>query len=395
MTDSTVAIVYHFFAHYRKAIIEELMHSSEHLYLFVGDVRDTRDSGIEPMTFKDVGRFISTQSHFLGGRYLIQSDIIRLALRRDIATIIYLGDVQFLTTWISAALARLCGKRILFWTHGWTHPESRWRDWVRRTFYGLSHGLLLYGHRAREFGIKSGFRPENLYVIYNSLDYEAQRSQREMMTPEINEQTRMELFANPTWPMVICTGRLVAERKVDSLLYAAANLAEEGYFINILIVGEGPQREAWQTLVGQLRLSVKFYGACYDEAVLARLYCAANMTVIPAYAGLAVIQSLGFGTPVITHDDLSQQGPEVEAILPGVTGDLYKSGDTAALALAIRKWATPKSDNISQQCWRMIEIFYHAHIQSKIINSAVIGMPFEPDSWNNRAELVTGRILNR
>lgn len=389
MKSPAVIIVYHFFAHYRKAVVEELIRSPEHVYLFAGDVRDTMNSGIAPMIFEDANRFISTKSHFLRRRYLIQSNVIGLALRRDITTIIYLGDAQFLTTWISAALARLCGKRVLFWSHGWIRPESGWRDRVRRAFYGLSHGMMLYGHRAREIGIHKGFRPENLYVIYNSLDYEAQRFQREIITPESSEQTKIELFANPTWPMVICSGRLVAERKIDYLLYAAAKLAEEGYFLNIVIIGEGPQRTTWQVLAEQLRLPVRFYGACYDEAVLARLYCAANVTVIPAYAGLAVIQSLGFGTPVITHSDLSQQGPEVEAILPDVTGDLYKWGDVDDLAIAIRKWTIPKSDIVSRQCYRMVELFYHPQVQCRNIDFAVTGQPFEPDSWINRAELVT------
>ena len=389
MKTSVVAIVYHFFPHYRKAVAEELMRSSEYTYLFVGDVRDPTNSGIEPMIFKDPSRFLSTKSRFFRRRYLIQSGVIRLALRRDITAIIYLGDAQFLTTWLSAVLARLCGKRVLFWSHGWVHPDNKWRDRVRRTFYTLAHGMLLYGQRAREIGISKGFRPENLHVIYNSLDYEAQRSQQELITPEINEQTKMELFVNPTWPMVICSARLIPERRTDLLLYAAAKLAEEGCFLNIVIVGEGPERVALQILAEQFRLPVTFYGACYDDAVLARLYCAANVTVIPAHAGLAVIQSLGFGTPVISHDDLSRQGPEVEAILPGVTGDLYKWGDMADLAVAIRKWTTPKSDTVSQQCYRMIALFYHPQVQCRIINSAVTGKLFEPDSWDDRAELVT------
>lgn len=388
MSPPSVAVVYHFFAHYRKAVIEELLHSTEWAYLFVGDTQDPLYSGIEPVDFENKGRFISTQSHFFRRRYLIQRGVIGLALRKDIKTIIYLGDVRFLTTWISAVLARLSGKRVLFWTHGWTHPESRWRDRVRRIFYSLSHGLLLYGHRAQEIGVNKGFRLENLYVIYNSLDYEAQQAQRVKITPEDNEQTRKSLFVNPSWPMVICNARLIAKRRIDLLLYAAAKLADEGCFLNILIIGEGPEQSDWQVLARKLQLSVVFYGACYDEAILAKLYSAANVTVIPAHAGLTVIQSLGFGTPVITHGYMDQQMPEAEAILPGVTGDFYKWGDIDDLALIIRKWITPKTESVSRQCWRLIELFYHPQVQCEIINSAVAGKPFDPDSWADRVELV-------
>lgn len=387
MKVSTI-VVYHFFAHYRRAVVEELIQSSEHLYLFAGDTHDPTNTGIEPMIFDDMSRFIPVGCRFLGHGYLIQEGVIEIALRRDIRTIIYLGDVRFLTTWVSAALARLSGKRVLFWSHGWTHPESWWRDRVRRVFYSLAHGLLLYGHRAREIGIRKGFSPEKLYVIYNSLDYEAQQVHRVKATSEDHEQTRKSLFANPSCPMVICSARLIAKRKIDLLLYAASKLAREGCFLNILIIGEGPERVAWQLLAEQLQLSVVFYGTCYDEVVLAKLYCAANVTVIPAHAGLTVIQSLGFGTPVITHDDMNQQMPETEAILPGVTGDFYKCDDISDLALAIRKWAVPKTSIISKQCCRMVELFYHPHVQRKIIDSAVSGQPFQLDSWANREGLV-------
>jgi hypothetical protein len=60
----------------------------------------------------------------------------------------------------------------LFWTHGWTRPDRGLKRVFRGTFYRLAHSLLLYGHYARDIGLREGISPARLRVIYNSLDFE-------------------------------------------------------------------------------------------------------------------------------------------------------------------------------------------------------------------------------
>ena len=47
---------------------------------------------------------------------------------------------------------------------------------------------------------------------------------------------------------------------------------------------------------------------------------------------ILAIHALAYGTPVITHDDLDRQMPEVEVISEGLTGAFFKHGDVADLA---------------------------------------------------------------
>src|SRR5439155_1448825 len=107
--------------------------------------------------------------------------------------------------------------------------------------------------------------------------------------------------------------------------------------INVLLVGDGPEKESLQSMAARLRIPVKFFGACYDEATLARLTMVAHVTVSPGKIGLTAMQSLAYGTPVITHDDHTAQGPEWEAILPGRTGALFHAGDVRHLASVIKE----------------------------------------------------------
>ncbi|MBN1127105.1 MAG: glycosyltransferase family 4 protein [Sedimentisphaerales bacterium] len=392
---SNVAIVYHFFPHYRAAINTELLYSPNHHFIFVGDNRDPSSAGIKEWDFADASRFIHTKSRFFFGRYLVQSGLVCLALRQDIDTIIYLGDVQGLTTWLSASIARLNGKRVLFWSHGWTRRESGLKGWIRTRFYKLAHGLLLYGNRAKAIGVEKGFKPESLYVIYNSLNYELQKDLRDQNTKENTERIRHELFEDADLPMIICTTRLIPTTRLDLLLDALYSLKSQDYRVNLLLVGDGPERSRLQQLSEKHGLAVKFYGECYDEQILANLLMAADVTVAPGKVGLTAIHSLVYGVPVITHDNPDNQMPESEAITEGITGDLFKWSDSKDLARLIRKWTSDErrsSVQVRNSCYEVIDRYYNPEYQRIIIEQAIDGVPAQDKLWAKFTNAVSGMV---
>ncbi len=373
--DQKVAIVYHFFAHYREGVIRELLNQSTNEYILVGD-RQGRE-GIKAMEIADDARFVYTPTSYFGSIVYYQAGLIRLALRRDIRAIIYLGNAAWPTTWISAALARVTGKRVLFWTHGWTKTDGWFKSWYRRTFYRIAHGLLLYGHAAKMTGIAQGFGAERLHVIYNSLDYNAQKAARAAVTPKRIAELRKSLFGEASLPILICTSRLTSVRRLDLLLEAMARLKASGRPLHLLLVGDGPEQAALRRLAAKLGLSVCFYGPCYDERVLAELLMAATVTVAPGKVGLTAMQSLAFGVPVITHNDPNDQMPEWEAIIPGRTGDYFNRGDVEDLARVIERWTRSPGvkAEVEKACIDIVERLYNPETQRQLIDRAVDGYP--------------------
>lgn len=378
-----VAIVYHFFAHYREPVLRELASRGRYSYLFLGDTRDPFREGIAPADLDDLPNFRPTRCRVIGGRLLYQQGLLRLALRRDVSAIIYLGNAKWPMTWLSATLARLTGKRVLFWTHGWTDWDREFAGRVRSVFYRLAHGLLLYGHFAKAVGIGKGFRPEHLHVIYNSLDHEGQRAARLSVTGDDIARTRADLFGDPATPVVICTSRLTATRRLDMLLEALALLQAEGHPVNLLLVGDGPERVPLEALAATKGLNVHFFGPCYEESVLARLIMASNATVAPGKVGLTAMHSLAYGVPVVTHDDPEDQMPEFEAVIPGKSGSLFTRGDVADLARAIRRWTgTPHvSDEVRHACNRAVDRFYTPSFQRRAIERAIAGADADDLFW--------------
>lgn len=374
-----VAVVYHFFAHYRAAVMRALQADPTFHYLFVGDVTDPQDTGIRAWADVPPDRFVRTHCRMLPGGILWQSGLLRLALRRDLRAVVFLGDVHYATTWIAAVVARLSGKRVLFWTIGWHRNERGVKDFIRRRFYHLADGLLLYGHYARELGVRRGFDPRTMYVVYNSLDYVAQRAARAAVRPAAARAEATGFFAHPERPLLICVSRLVAKRGLDLMLAALVQLQESGCPMNLLLVGDGPQRQGLAEFAATHALDVHFYGACYEEARLAELVMAADATVAPGMVGLTAMQSLAYGTPVVTHDDWDRQAPEWEAIEPGVSGYFFRFGDARDLARAVVECVQqlPWGAAARAECDAPIRERYNPANQAAVIHRAVAGLPAE------------------
>jgi 1,2-diacylglycerol 3-alpha-glucosyltransferase len=366
-----------FFTHYRARLMEELLECTDHDVLLCGADYDVDQAGIKAWLPSDRTRFIPLTTLKLMNRFYLQWGLVSLALRSDISAIVYTGNSKHLTTWVSAIVARMTGKRVLFWTHGWLRQEYGLKRRIRCAFYGLADGLLLYGNRAKQIGIQSGFDPDRLYVIFNSLDYQTQSKLRATTTATHVRATRASLFATPGSPLLICVARLIKQRKLDQLLSAMALLRERGVSANLLLVGEGPERCALERMAEELDLPVAFVGECYDETQLCHYFMASNVTVLPGAAGLTTIHSLTYGTPVISNDNFDEQMPEIEAIIPGITGEFYGYDDIGDLARVIEKWiGTGLPDETTRkQCYDVVERYYAPAFQMSVIKEALSGTP--------------------
>lgn len=372
-----VAVVYHFFAHYRAPIMQTLLASKVSDYFLVSDLHEPNNE-IQPW-HPPRDRWCCSPCLKLAGNLIWQKGLLRLAIQPETDVIIFLGNANYLSTWCSAGLARLMGKRILFWTHGWVKDERGLKRFVRNSFYRLAHGLLLYGNRARVLGLRNGFPQEKLYVIYNSLDYPHQRRLRETISRSRLADIRRRFVKDPSSLIMICTGRLNKLKRIDLLLEAMSLLLNEGLSTSLLLVGEGPEEVALKEMVLERGLNVHFVGACYEEERLAELIMCANLTVSPGQVGLTAMHSLAYGVPVVTHDDVHSQMPESEAIVAGKTGDLFRHGDVIDLARVLKRWVQRQwPDATSQQeCIAMMEKFYNPQYQANMISRAVAGFPAE------------------
>ncbi len=364
------------FAHYRSALLRELRSSETCEYLLFGDSRD-RYGNVPACDLSTDPNFRLTPYLRFLHVFAWQKGSLSAALWGNFDAYIMEGDAYYLSSWIGAIFAKLRRRRVVFWGHGWTRTDRGLKHLVRSLFYRLADGMLLYGDRARLIGIQSGFAADRLYVMYNSLDFDHQRKCAAEVSSAERAALHHELFGPQQIPVVIGSARLIEKKRFDLLIRALGIINRRGRRVDLLLVGDGPARSSLQSLARSENVNVVFAGACYDEPGLARYFACACVTVSPGEVGLTCVHSLGYGVPVITHSDPNRQGPEFEAIVPGVTGDLFGPDDVEDLAEKLDRWTQSAQvpESIRNACLSRIETRYHPRYQAQAIELALSGAP--------------------
>lgn len=374
-----VAVVYNFYPHYRTPVFEALVRDPRCEWTFFGDTVDVERTGIKLAPMDPPIRFRRIHNRLIRGGVLWQHGAMRVALSREFDTLILMGAPKHLAMWPTAILGRWSGKRVLFWTHGWTARPRGWNGRLRRWFYGLAHGILTYGRWAKGLGVAEGFAGDSIHVIGNSLDFEAQSAIYRTLDASTRDATRAELFGDASRPVVVWVGRLIKSKRLDLLFDAMTLLAERGRSPDVILIGDGPELEFLRSRAADLAarhgIRTHFEGACYDERRLGQLLHAGNVLVAPGNVGLSAMHAMAFGTPVVTHGDPERQGPEFEAIVEGRTGSLFSFGSVDGLAAAVDRWiATPFTTEETQSaCRAEVEARWSPAYQVEALVRAVLG----------------------
>jgi len=236
----------------------------------------------------------------------------------------------------------------------------------------MAEGTFLYGEHARQLMIQNGINEKRLHVIYNSLDYEKTQLVRKQL---IRNAVYREKFSNNN-PVLIFIGRLAPIKKLDLLIHGLHKMAGNGKQLNLVIVGDGNEKERLEIIVKQYGLTqnVWFFGPSYDEQKTGELIYNADLCVSPGNVGLTGIHSLSYGTPVITHNNFAKQMPEFEAIENGVTGAFFVEENVASLQNIIENWLMEhpqKDDQLIKACYKRIDDFYNPAYQVQILKNAL------------------------
>jgi len=295
-----------------------------------------------------------------------QKDVISQCLKTKFDQAIFLGEMYCLSTWIAAIICRFRGIRVAFWGHGIYDNEGKLKLFIRKTFYRLANKHLLYERRAKKIMHKHGFNPQSLYVVFNSLDYDKHKTLREKYK-NINKPDVYPFFSNSSLPVIVFIGRLTSVKKLDMLLDAVIQMNAESVEVNLVFIGDGPERKALE-LAGKKGIEKRwlhFTGACYNEENICRYLSAADLCVSPGNVGLTAIHALSLGTPVATHSNFANQMPEAETITEGYNGFFFKENDGTDLKSKIQKWlkTNTKRNKIRELCYEVIDKYYNPNYQ--------------------------------
>ena len=167
---------------------------------------------------------------------------------------------------------------------------------LRRTFLRQFDAMITYSNRGAGEYAALGFPEKRIFVAPNAV---APRPERTVKTRPLQFTGR---------PSLLFVGRLQARKRVDLLLQACAAMPGD-LRPELVIVGDGPERERLQSLAARVFPEARFLGAKQGRE-LVPYFSAADLFILPGTGGLAVQEAMSYGLPVImgtgdgTNDDL-------------------------------------------------------------------------------------------
>jgi len=282
------------------------------------------------------------------------------------------GEPYCLYTWYLLTIASLLRKRTFLWSHGWYGDEGKIKTLIKKLFFGLSDKVLLYGNHARNLMIKEGIDQNKLECVYNSMDYDNQV----MIRAGLDQTTVYQDHFSNSDPVLLFIGRIHKAKKPEQLIEAFASLNEKDKKCNLVLIGDELEDTGIKGLIDSYMLNgrVWYVGPIYDEAKLGEFIYNADVCVSPGNVGLTAIHCLTYGTPVITHENFTNQGPEFEAIRQDVSGSFFKENSVEDLCRKIEPWISRSKERraaIREECYKTIDEKYNPHYQIAVLKKLV------------------------
>ena len=151
---------------------------------------------------------------------------------------------------------------------------------------------------------------------------------------------RSRLGLRPEIPTVVSVSRLVPRKGMDTLVRAAALLAERGRDLQVVIAGDGRDRRRLRSLAARTGAPVQLLGRLGDDDVAALLGCADVFAMLCRTRwrgleqegfGIVYLEAAAAGVPQIA----GRSGGAHEAVADGETGIVLDPATPGAAAEAI------------------------------------------------------------
>lgn len=208
---------------------------------------------------------------------------------------------------------------------GWL--ERRLWPPVLRAFYPwASHVVAVSRDAADDFARVVGIPRPRVQVIYNPVIMPGMKA-RARQVPD------HPWFGSGEPPVVLGIGRLTRQKDFPTLIRAFAGVRRQRP-VRLIILGEGEDRAALETLVAELGLGDDVALPGFRDNPLGYLSASSLFVLSSAWEGLptVLIEALAAGTRVVSTDCPS--GPR-EILQEGRLGTLVPVGDVSALATAM------------------------------------------------------------
>jgi glycosyltransferase involved in cell wall biosynthesis len=245
------------------------------------------------------------------------------------------------STFASQAAVAWCGRRhvpyILLVESNERDARAGWRRAVKgavvpRTARNAAE-VFVVGALARESMLARGVEPDRISVFADTIDPAWFGSEADRLRPR-RDELRAEAGLAPEDVAVLCVARLSPEKGQDTLIAAAALLADPQ--VAVLLAGAGPERERLEALAAELGTRLVVLPELPWERIAERYAIADVFALLSRHEpwGVAVNEAAACGLPLVLSDRV---GAAFDLLVDGRNGALVAADDAHATADALQK----------------------------------------------------------
>ncbi|MBT9590474.1 MAG: glycosyltransferase family 4 protein [Thiobacillus sp.] len=209
--------------------------------------------------------------------------------------------------------------KLAFWGHGANLQSDNphgFKERFKRWTTNRVDWWFAYTQMSADLVTAAGFPGSRITVLNNAVDTSEMRRQRQSVTPEETQALR-ESLGFGAGPVGVFVGSLYADKRLDFLFAAAEAIRREVPDFNVLIVGEGPERDKVQAWCAAHPWA-RWVGARFGREKLAYV-SVAQVMLNPGLVGLGILDAFVCGVPMLTTD-CGIHSPEIAYLENGVNG---------------------------------------------------------------------------
>lgn len=243
---------------------------------------------------------------------------------------------QTFSAWLVFLAAKLAGAKVIF--RGEAIPKEGKRSWKARLarraakfFLAFSDAVMYSCSGNKEYWKELSVPEEKMFFIPCAVDNDFFRREREYHLPQ-RDAMRRGIGIDLDDFVVLFVARFTERKRPLDLIEAVARIDHEN--IVLLLVGDGPEREAMERAVKQHGIRAVFTGFV-NQRILPRYISLADIfIVISSYdaSPKALNEALNFSLPAISSERV---GTARDLVHEGENGFVVKVGDQGAIARGI------------------------------------------------------------
>lgn len=295
----------------------------------------------------DAGSFLDLYSRFLHGRrfrlgkrvFRWNPAIVRELLRRSY-DLVFMGGYSDITMFVAATWCLLFGVPygFIMESHLLRHRSSLVRvvKWpILRLLIGRTTVNLPVGSAARDYLLRYGAPANGMFFFPNTCDVPYYIRHIEGLRTRLTS-LRRELNLS-RYPVVTYVGRLAPEKNLMLLLEAWRALELSRLAPQLVIIGDGPERERLQEYVIANRLKDVHFTGFVQPSDLLKYYAVSDVFVLPSVDepwGAVVTEAMAAGLPVIVS---RQVGAAQDLVRHEYNGFITSESDMCELSQALTR----------------------------------------------------------